>query len=170
MQSPEALAPPDVEFKRPTVADVWAEARVLMQAHYKEVGILPIDLFHPDRDRYVKMDEYGLTKLFTMRVSGRLSGYCLFLLVQHLHCPSTVWAQQDALYVRPEFRGERAMQFIIWQDMQLRHERVDIVRRQVTDRHDYARTLESIGYRRVDGGHMRILNEDLAKRVWGEAA
>lgn len=167
--SPEASAPPKVEFSRERISKAWDELMPLVSEHFDEVSLLPRDMFNPDRPRYVQLDNLDVMHLHTMRLEGKVLGYATFLLTAHLHCPGTLWAMQDALYVRPGWlRGEKAVQFLVWQDMQLRREKVDIVFRHV-GKCDYSRTLESIGYKPAERGYMRVLNADLERRMKGAA-
>lgn len=128
----------------------------LTQAHYEEVGLfVGSDKFELSIEPYLKVEQ--LLRVFTMRVDGKLVGYCVFLVVPHSYYPSTIWAKQECLYVHPKHRGRRAAKFLIWCDEKLRKDGVDVVYRGVNVKNDYSAILERMGYESIERCYMRKL-------------
>lgn len=145
-----------VVFAEEVLADAWFEGEAFFRANHAESGVLDPGDFAPDRKRYLEIEKAGTLRLFTMRAEGKkLVGYGLFFVVPHLHYSKVLWAMQDVLYVDPAYRGRSAVRFIRWTDSRLRDEGVGVVYRHVSVRRDYSRTLERMGYVRVECGFMR---------------
>lgn len=141
-----------VTFQLETVAATWESAFPLLLAHHREVGVMPQDRFRPDKKFYESLEEFGALLVFTLRDDGKLCGYGTFtVLPVHAHYPDSVWARQDALYVDPPHRGKTALDFVKYQDEQLRWRfpSVEIVR-QCTPRKDFSPLLKLLGYREME--------------------
>lgn len=127
-----------------------------MRANFQETGFFRKEDFKPDRQRYFDLSALGILRHFTIRRAAILVGYAVFMLTPgHLHFPALRWAMQDVLYVAPEHRGIAAVKFIIWQDDALKDDRIDVVYRHVSAKHDYSRTLIRLGYEKVEEAYAR---------------
>lgn len=140
-----------------TLDDIWDEIQPLIQDHAHELNILPPEYpVAPEKEKYQNLERMKLTRLFTMRLAGRLVGYSLYFLNWHMHIPSTRWALQDSIYVVPEHRGRRAMAFMLYMEDVLQWE-VDVIYRHVNLNQNYGRTLERMGYEPIEIGYRKIL-------------
>lgn len=133
-------------FADERIRDAWREAEPLMRAHHEESGLGEPWEFCPDEDRYRKLDDAGLIRVFTARAGGRLVGYSIFLIDRHLHYGRQVWGMQDVLYMDREHRGVAAVRFMEWTEERLRAMGVQVIGRHVTTRMEYGRTLKRMGY------------------------
>jgi len=149
-----------LKFERAYLHDFWDEAIALTQLNHAETGGLPYEDFNPDKDKYLKIEEIGLIVSFTLRSAGKLVGYCLMFVSNHLHYKSKLWAVQDTLFVHKGHRGHGAAKFLMLVDEWLKKARVDVVVRQVSDKLDYSRTLKRLGYSSVETGYMRTFTWD----------
>lgn len=80
------------------------EAIPLMVKHNNEINLFSerLDL---DFEQYFNLEKLGQVKSYTARNSaGKLIGYCIFLLYNHLHHSSKLFAHQDAIYIDPDYR------------------------------------------------------------------
>lgn len=144
-------------YQRESLASTWHEGLDLIRANHAETG-LPDERFDPDDARYFNLEAMNLMKLFTARYGDELVGYAVFLVAPHLHYKGVFWAMQDVLYVKPDHRGVGAVRFMEWQDEELAREGVERILRDVAERHDYHRTLERLGYEKVQTGYLRKVN------------
>lgn len=83
------------------------EVRPLLEAHYREIAwrqdVIPLDI---DVERYKELWEKGHVLVIAAREKDlTLVGYNVYLINQHLHYKSTVYAMNDVLYVTPGRRG-----------------------------------------------------------------
>lgn len=144
-------------FARERIRDVWPEIQPLLRTNNYETGSLHGVEFAPDADRYWQLEDAGIARIYTMRYCARLVGYACFFVSPHLHYPRTVWALQDVLFVLRDHRGGSAVMFVEWTDDELRADGVDFVLRHVSEKRDYSRTLDRMGYEPVDTSFMRRL-------------
>jgi len=142
----EVAVLPRTTFQRESVAAVWDEALPLMLVNHAETGALAGCEFDPDREKFEKLDELGMIRVFTARIDGGLVGYAAFIIGPHLHYRDTVWAIQDVVFLVPAHRGRAAIRFLRWQDDELACAGVDLVYRHVTVRNAWGRTLIRMGY------------------------
>ncbi len=100
--------------------DCYEEAIPMLEAHYVEIAtdksIKPLD---PDLDRYQAMEEAGVLRIFTVRITavdaetddtillgrGRLIGYFVSIIMKGLHYQQTTLAINDIMYIDPAYRG-----------------------------------------------------------------
>jgi GNAT superfamily N-acetyltransferase len=78
----------------------------LIVAHHAEVGlhkeVMPLAV---DWEQYHKLETLGMLKLAAARAGEALVGYASWLWLPHLHYAETIHASNDAVYMRPEWRG-----------------------------------------------------------------
>lgn len=78
----------------------------LVQQHYHEVEsyqeVAPLNV---DVDKYRQLYDLGLLSVVTARDGDRLIGYCIDSIGAGLHCKSTLFAVNDAIFVHPDYRG-----------------------------------------------------------------
>ena len=151
-----------VEFAIALPSVSWTDIFPLLEKNHAEVGALESAAFKPDYHRLVAMERAGMTRGFTMKVSGEAVGYALFLVISHWHYPGTKWALQDAMFVSPNHRGIRAVEFMVYQDEALKQDGVDIIVRQVPTKSkvDFSKMLTRFGYTPVEKSFMRDLRLD----------
>jgi len=147
-----------MRFAIESIQATWGEGEALMQAHHREVGIVPDEDFEPNKEQFFKIERDGNLRLFTIRDQEELVGYSVFIIVPHLHYRNEKWAYQDTLYVAPGYRGLCAYRFMEWVDRQLADMSVKTILRSVTVNKDYSRSLERIGYQKFETGFMRRFN------------
>lgn len=95
-----------ITFKTVRVRDVLPDMVSLLHAHFDEVGHQkgrnPLD---PDYDKYMALDDAGLLSVVVAyNTNNHLIGYCVDLMMNHLHHKTLSYAVNDVLYVRPEYR------------------------------------------------------------------
>lgn len=87
-------------------ADFIANAGQLLQEHWEEVaknkGIM---VLKPDNRRYIAMEQHGILFTLVAYDHGKLVGYSLNFINQHLHYADLRYAQNDVLFVKDEYRN-----------------------------------------------------------------
>ena len=146
-------------FQRESFSDMFDEALPLFFDHFKEVGnYSPEFIFDPDVQCYVRLDEAGRLRVFTIRESskGSLVGYCIHHVFNHLHFRKSLQAVQDSIYIAKEHRGV-GHKFIEWIDEQLKSDGVNAVYHYVSINHDYSKALERLNYSKIESTYLRSL-------------
>ena len=96
-----------IEYQLARVKDVMEIALPMLADHHKEVeatdDVLPLE---PDTDRYLQLDMQGLIQVLCAWDDGKLVGYCVDMLVPHIHYRGKTFAVNDFFYVAPEYRDK----------------------------------------------------------------
>mgnify|MGYP003345974306 FL=1 len=70
---------------------VCEDIKELIKLHYEEIAVnkdvIPLD---PDWDNYKNLCDKNILMIITARDEGRLVGYSIFFITNHLHYKSTV--------------------------------------------------------------------------------
>lgn len=95
-----------MEYQEESYWDVIDELRPMLQEHYKEVAMYQDDIdLNFDEEKYRTIDHQDALRIFTMREEGKLVGYNVFFVSTHIHYMDHIYAQNDVVYIDPEYRG-----------------------------------------------------------------
>lgn len=119
----------DVTFQREACSTLWDEILPLLQRHWAEITHYPDIALDVDRATYEKVEAMGFLRCYTVRLAdGTLIGYNAFMVKANLHYQQSKQAQEDVLYLHPDYRRSRiGVQLIAYADEQLRAEGVQVV-------------------------------------------
>jgi hypothetical protein len=156
-----------IVFGEESVSDFIDMHSELLFDNAAETGV-PGEVLDPDWDRYYSMENNGLLRLFVARerpvdtedwaaVGDTVVGFCLFLVISHAHYKKRIWAFQDMLWFKKDYRGFAPVRFIKWCDDELRCLGVHIVMRDVTEIVDYGRVLRAFNYEPLETKWVRRL-------------
>jgi hypothetical protein len=83
--------------------DMMEDMKLLVDAHWAEVtgSGPPLDMAW---DTFCELDAKGMMRVLTVRNDKELIGYLTFVLYPALHYRTVIIAQDDAFYLKPEFR------------------------------------------------------------------
>lgn len=130
---------------------VIAEVYPLLQAHYEEVAVNKEKVkLSPDLVRYLDLEECGQFVVFTLRKDGELIGYNAFILTTFLHNKNNMLAQNDVLYIKPEYRHGSAARRLMKAAEEWLIGKVDIISYHSKVDHDFSPLLERDGYDKVE--------------------
>ena len=92
-----------VQFAIEPFKKAYADAAPLMILHWNEIarnkGLMTLN---PDVERYEAIEQKLL--LITARSEGKLVGYFLWIMVNHMHYKHVSVAEEDLHFLLPEFR------------------------------------------------------------------
>lgn len=130
---------------------LYGEMWPIFEAHYKEISHYQDIPLSPDTLHYDTLQKVGILRVYTVRDSGKLVGYCVFSVGKNPHYDTSVQAKQDILFLSKELRGGmNGFKFIQWCDEQLHKEGVQVVYHHVKKSHNFGPVLERMGYELVD--------------------
>jgi GNAT superfamily N-acetyltransferase len=94
-------------------ADVIAEAKPLLVAHWEEVALFKDRIkLAPDFDKYEQMEKVGGLHICTVRVDGRMVGYHVAIVSRHPHYMNDIFSLTDIFFVAPDYRrGQLGLDF-----------------------------------------------------------
>jgi len=138
-----------MEFKKESVKACYEEALPLLKAHWEEIAHYKDIPLEPIYEEYLKIEELGLTRVYTSRKEGKLIGYMVVFVRYHMHYASSLHAVQDILFISEAHRGIGA-KFILWCEDQLRAEGVQVICQHMKAAHDKTVFMRRLGYELVD--------------------
>jgi hypothetical protein len=105
-----------ITFQKEAPQPFTQDALELFQNHYEEIAertdIIKLD---PDLDLYDILYKKGSLEIHTAREDGKLIGYSIWFLSNHVHYKKSLTASSDVLYISPEYRkGMFGIKFIKW--------------------------------------------------------
>lgn len=93
-----------IEIKLEPYSDCIDEMKAIYPQHYEELSRTKQLALNPQYDMYKKLADTGILKMISVRDSGSLIGYILFMIVPDLHYGGNLCAE-DIYYLKPEYRG-----------------------------------------------------------------
>lgn len=107
--------------QRETLFDIIEEVGPLLESHYQECGTHKEIRLDPRWDQYAALERMGCYIVFTVRNELELIGYSAFFLNHHLQHADLLSANNDVIYVKPEYRrGMNAIRFIDFCEQELK--------------------------------------------------
>lgn len=139
---------------------IEGEMRPLHQAHWEETEAhrhgLKLD---PDYGTFIRYERAGRFILFTLRREGHLIGNCAMYLDRSTHT-KTLIATEDTLYLLPQARkGNVAKLFIAYCETALRRLGVKEITVTVKTVNRAGLFFQRLGYRHVENGLTKVLEE-----------
>lgn len=140
-----------MNFQRETVKDCIQEMMPLLEKHYVEIAHYKDIPLNVDVEKYIKFEESGLIRLFTLRTGteNKLVGYAAFIVNTNAHYKDSLQAVQDVIFIDPEYRGNGGA-FFDQCDEALKLEGVQAVYHHVKVAHNFGPMLAKRGYELVD--------------------
>lgn len=129
------------------------EAEALFRRHYAEIARLQhINILNMDWPRYTRLQAGGHLFCLTVRDTGKLVGYIVYILAPHLHYCESTQAENDLTYVLPEYRQAWAGYKLIKYAVQILGSRgdIDVVHMRVKKDHDWGKILKRLGFEEAE--------------------
>jgi len=137
-----------IEFGVESFDQAVNDIQELIKLHYEEIAlnkdVIPLD---PDWDKYRALMNNNLACLITARDDGKLVGYSIFFVTSHPHYKSTIFANNDLIYLHPDYRkGMVGVRLIQYSEQHLRQLGVAKILWHVKFNKDFTRVLHRLGY------------------------
>ena len=105
-----------ITFQKEPPEPFAREAVELFQKHYEEVAerqdVIALD---PDIIRYKRLYKANAMEIHTARDDGKLIGYSIWFVTNHIHYKQSVTASSDVVYISPDYRkGMFGYKFLKW--------------------------------------------------------
>ena len=91
----------DIIFNQEKFIDAYKDGEPLLRKHFLELDIR--GEFNPDTEKYMKLEEKGLLKVYTARIENELVGYCAMVIYSDAQT-GIFAAKQEVLYIKPDQR------------------------------------------------------------------
>ena len=147
-------------FAHEKLEDIIDEMKPLHQAHWAETEKHRHDIeFNPDYETFFKYERAGRCAVFTLREGGRLLGGFSLYIDKSMHT-KTLLATEDTLFLLPDARkGRTAMRFIAYAENALKTIGVKEISVSVKLVNKAGRFFQMIGYRHVENGLTKLLED-----------
>lgn len=145
-----------ITYTTEKIKDVIVELAQLTLLHYAESAPYDDIPLKVDWERYKRLEQFDILRLYTMRKSGKLIGYCAFTVGESIEYSDSLQASLSNIFLHPDHRGG-GHKFITYCDEQLKSLGVQVVYHHVKAKNDYGVLLKRLGY--------DIMNIEYAKRL-----
>lgn len=129
-----------------------AEVQPLIELHYEELTLhKQVVKLDPDWNRYKSLADQGMITIITARDKGVLIGYSLFFVSPHIHYKNNIMANNDVLFLHPDYRqGRTGLKLIRKCEQVLQELKVDKIVWHVKYAKDFRQILYRLGYEDED--------------------
>ena len=136
-----------ITFQQEAPSPFADEAVELFKRHYEEVAerqdVIELD---PNIERYNLLYKAKTLEIHTARDNGKLIGYSLWVVVNHLHYKKSITASSDVLYISPEYRqGMLGYKFIKWTTEEIKKRNPQRILFHMKPFLDYGKIVERLG-------------------------
>ena len=123
------------------------EAMELFKNHYDEIAertdVIELD---PNIEQYNFLYNKQMLEIHTARDDGKLIGYSLWFVTNHIHYKKSVTASSDVLYISPNYRkGMLGYKFIKWTTEEIKKRKPQRIIFHVKPFLDYGHLVERLG-------------------------
>ncbi len=142
-----------MSFQREDFRTFYRDGLPLLEKHKDEISHfrdIPLEI---DCDRYLALEEADALRIYTIRGEGRqILGYSVFIVGFNPHYQWSLQANEDVLYVDPQFRkGRLGIELIKQSEAALKEEGVEVVYHHVKLAHPALGVLlERQGYQAIE--------------------
>jgi hypothetical protein len=136
-----------ITFQKEAPMPFADEAMKLFKDHYDEIAertdVIELD---PNMEQYDVLFKKDMLEIHTIRDDGKLIGYSLWFITNHIHYKKSLTASSDVLYISPNYRkGMLGYKFIKWTTEEIKKRNPQRIIFHVKPFLDYGRLLERIG-------------------------
>ena len=139
-------------YVEPLSDKLIAEVQPLIELHYEELTLhKQVIKLDPDWNRYKSLADQKMITIITARDKGVLIGYSLFFVSPHIHYKNNIMANNDVLYLHPDYRqGRTGLKLIRKCEQVLQEQQVDKIVWHVKYAKDFRQILYRLGYEDED--------------------
>ena len=128
------------------------QIQILIKRHYAELTLdKDVMKLAPDWDRYNELNSLGKLSIVCAYDDEKIVGYSVFFLNEHIHYKNNIIANNDVLFLSPEYRlGMTGIKLIKYSEMILQQLGVSKVIWHVKQAKDFRKLLHRMGYQDED--------------------
>ena len=150
-----------ITYQQESLATCKEDAQHLLEQHWEEIALNKEYIkLNPDWDAYYDLEDVGALKIFTARDDNKLIGYFVVLCRKHLHYVDHVFAFNDILYLRVDYRkgltGAKLMKFA---EKCLKEDGVSVMVVNTKRHKPFDSLLEWLGYKHAENIYTKLLRD-----------
>lgn len=136
-----------IQFQEEHWADFCVDAQHLFPLHWKELALnQEVIQLDPDHDLYNAIDKSGQLMILTAREDGKLLGYNVYFIRNHMHYKLTKVAMTDMYFVLPEARRGVGLKLFIEAEQRLKARGVKLAITSCKVHEDHERLFTRLGW------------------------
>ena len=148
-----------ITYQQEFLDTVEKDIKPLLQDHWEEIALNKSAIkLNPDWEAYHSLEDSGILKVFTVRSDGELIGYFVVLIRNHIHYKDHVFAANDVLFLKQEYRkgltGAKLMRFA---EKCLKEDGVSVLVVNTKRHKPFDGLLEWLGYSHVENVYSKYL-------------
>jgi GNAT superfamily N-acetyltransferase len=148
-----------ITYQQEFLDTVEKDIKPLIEDHWEEIALNKSAIkLNPDWDAYHNLEDAGILKIFTARFGGKLIGYFVVLIRNHIHYKDHVFAANDVLFLKQEYRkgltGAKLMRFA---EKCLKEDGVSVLVVNTKRHKPFDGLLEWLGYSHVENVYSKYL-------------
>lgn len=130
----------------------------LLKLHYDEIAQYKhINVLDPDYTQYYRLQANDALRVYTVRDNGDLVGYSVYFIAPNAHYPGSIHANNDVLFVLPEYRGTTGRKLLQYAEAQLKLGGVDLIHMHMKVEHDKPALFKRMGYTHSENLYTKAL-------------
>jgi hypothetical protein len=136
-----------ITFQKEAPMPFADEAMQLFKDHYDEIAertdVIELD---PNLEQYNMLYDRGMLEIHTARDDGKLIGYSLWFVINHIHYKKSLTVTSDVLYISPNYRkGMLGYKFIKWTTEEIKKRKPQRIQFRIKPFLDYGKLIERLG-------------------------
>lgn len=149
----------DLTYQQEFLFQVKDEAQELIELHWEEIALNKGAIkLNPDWDAYASLEEAGKLSIFTVRSSGKLVGYFVVFVGTNLHYKDHLFAVNDILFLRKEYRrGMCGAKLIKFAEKSLAEDGVSVLNINTKIHQPFDGLLERLGFNPIERVYSKLL-------------
>ena len=150
-----------ITFQQEYCEDVSQDWLDLFNAHYEEIAWNQTRIpLRPDLKKYAAMETAGMLKCYTARDEGKIVGYSVWFILNHMHYQDTVMAMNDIHYLAKDKRGSMVgIELLQYAEEKLKGCGEQTLGLHIKKVFDWGRIAERIGYECTESTYQKWIGE-----------
>lgn len=137
-----------ITYQVEKLIDIIDELKPLLENHWEEVAWYKDKVkLNPDYDKYLEMDSTSVLHIVTARDEDVLVGYDINFLLPHGHYSDHLYAINDIIFLKPEYRHFGvAQEMVEYAEQELKNLGVSVITFHMKVAHPFHSLMEATGY------------------------
>lgn len=141
-----------IEYSLESFSDIVEDLKPIFEEHSSEVDIYQdVISLNPDYGTFITLDKLDKLRLIVARDKGRIVGYSMYVVNEHLHYKDHKYAVNDILFLDKEYRGGyTALELLDYAEAVLSEEGVSVITMNMKTHAKFETLMESLDYDRAE--------------------
>ena len=133
----------------------------LLKMHWEQIALNKEKIkLNPDFDAYKELEAQGKLKIFTVRHDKELVGYFVVLVGYNIHYKDHLFAQNDVIYVHPDYRkGSTGANLISFAEKCLKEDNVSVLSINTKVHKPFDPLMERLGFNLIERVYSKYLGD-----------